>query len=48
MVLAAKLKKVVAQGVFGEPAHVSEVDMRAASLTLADQSCNENTSLPRG
>jgi RNA polymerase sigma-70 factor, ECF subfamily len=48
MVLAAKLKKVVAQGVFGESAPVSEVDMRAASLTLADSSSNENTLVAQG
>ena len=48
MVLAAKLKKVVAQGVFGDAAHVSEGNMRAASLTLADQSCNENTLVAQG
>ena len=48
MVLAAKLKKVVAQGVFGESAHVSEGDMRAASITLADQSCNENSLVAQG
>jgi RNA polymerase sigma-70 factor (ECF subfamily) len=48
MVLGAKLKKVVAQGVFGEAAHVSEGDMRAASITLADQSCNENSLVAQG
>ena len=48
MVLAAKLKKVVTQGVFGETAHVSEGDMRAASITLADQSCNENSLVAQG
>ena len=48
MVLAARLKKVVVQGVFGESAHVSEGDMRAASLTLADSSFNENTLVAQG
>jgi RNA polymerase sigma-70 factor, ECF subfamily len=48
MVLAGKLKNVVVRGVFGQAAHVSEDNMRAASLTLTDQSCNENAIVAQG
>jgi RNA polymerase sigma-70 factor, ECF subfamily len=46
--LASRLKKVVARGVFGEAAHVSEEDMRTASLAVADQSSNENALVAQG
>jgi RNA polymerase sigma-70 factor (ECF subfamily) len=48
VILATKLKNVVAKGVFGEVAHVSEDNMRAASLTLAEQTCNENAIVAQG
>ncbi len=48
VVLASKLKKAVAKGVFGEAAGVLEIEMSAASLTIADQACNENAMVAQG
>jgi len=47
-VLANKLKKVVSRGVFGDLSHVSEDEMPAASLSVVDSSCNENTLVAQG
>ena len=46
--LANKLKKVVSRSVFGDAAPVSGNEMPAASLTVVDQSCNENTIVAQG
>lgn len=48
MVLAARLKKAVADGVFGEPAHVSEETMSLASLSRLDATCDENAVVAQG
>lgn len=48
MTIAHKVKKVVAKGVFGDPFHVSEDGMSAASLTLTDRSRGENALVAQG
>ena len=46
--LAHNVKNVLTRGVFGDTAHVCEDDMSAASLSVVDQSCNENTIVAQG
>ena len=48
MVLASRLKNVVAKSVFGAAADVCGDNMRAASLSLAETACNENTLVAQG
>ena len=48
MALTRKLRNVVARGVFGEAATVSQDDMRIASLTALDQAHNENAVVAQG
>src|SRR6201996_9137797 len=48
MALTGKLRNVVARGVFGEAATVSQDDMRIASLTALDQVHNENALIAQG
>jgi RNA polymerase sigma-70 factor (ECF subfamily) len=48
MALTRKLRNVVARGVFGEAASVSQDDMRTASLTVLDQALNENAIVAQG